>query len=99
MRAFLQQSTAEDRPIFGERSEPATPAAARMIRTRQWKLCLMPRGRHELYDLAKDPHEINNVLADPANAAVIERLKGQLQQHMSEIGDPALKTYFKAAAK
>ena len=75
--------------VFGERGEPNSPAAARMIRTRQWKLCLLPKGARELYNLEKDPNETKNVADDPANAAVIRQLEKQLRAHMEAVDDPA----------
>ena len=75
--------------VFGERNEPMSKGASRMVRTWSWKLCLLPRGAHELYDLAKDPDERFNVYADPANDRVVKELKEQLRKHMDEVGDLA----------
>lgn len=75
--------------VFGERAEPQTPAAARMVRTSRWKLCLLPKGAHELYDLKADPDETRNVYADPANAAVVRELAERLRKHMADVGDRA----------
>ncbi len=41
----------------------------------------------ELYDLNKDPHEMNNVYADPSYADVVTRLKGELKQLKERVGD------------
>lgn len=75
--------------VFGERNEPASKGVARMVRTRTWKLGLLPHGRHELYDLKADPDETRNVVADPANAGVVKELKERLRKHMAEVGDQA----------
>lgn len=74
--------------VFGERGEPKA-GAARMVRTRSWKLCLHPKGALELYDLEKDPDECRNVSSDAANAGVVKELKERLEKHMAEVGDPA----------
>lgn len=74
--------------VFAERGEPTSTGAARMVRTREWKLCLLPRGDHELFDLRKDPDETRNVFADPANAAVVKDLKERMRRHMAAVGDP-----------
>jgi arylsulfatase A-like enzyme len=37
-------------------------------------------GAEELFDLAQDPHELTNLVADPAHRAVAERLRGLWQQ-------------------
>tara|TARA_R110002167_G_scaffold81706_4_gene223480 strand:- start:353 stop:859 length:507 start_codon:yes stop_codon:yes gene_type:complete len=41
----------------------------------------------ELYDLRKDPHEMQNVIADPAYQDVLEKLKGQLKKLKAQTGD------------
>ena len=41
----------------------------------------------ELYDLEADPHELNNVYADPAYADVREELKRALWLRQAELGD------------
>jgi N-acetylglucosamine-6-sulfatase len=50
----------------------------------------------ELYDLSKDPHEMNNLYDDPAYADVVNRLKDQLAAMRDTNGDtdedyPAIK--------
>jgi len=41
----------------------------------------------ELFDLEKDPHEMNNVYDDPAYADVVKRLKAELEKLRRELGD------------
>jgi arylsulfatase A-like enzyme len=48
------------------------------------------RPRYELYDLAKDPHQINNVAGQPAYAAVQASLEKRLMDELSRTGDPRL---------
>ena len=50
-------------------------------------------GRDELYDLQRDPHEMNDVIADPEYADEVARLKARLKQWMAETDDPALRMY------
>jgi N-acetylglucosamine-6-sulfatase len=71
------------------------------IRTRDHKLIyfyglpLDAKGAHkesteahwELYDLSKDPHEMNNLYQDPQYKQVVEELKHQLLAVKDEIGD------------
>ena len=82
--------------VFGERAEPNTPAAARMIRTRQWKLNLLPKGARELFNLENDPDETKNIADDPAHVALIRQMEEQLFHHMESIGDPAIRLLQKA---
>jgi len=52
----------------------------RMIRTEHWKYVHRhPDGPHELFDLAADPDERTNLAADPAQAARIRELRGELE--------------------
>lgn len=41
----------------------------------------------ELYDLRKDPHEMNNVYTDPAYASVVKELKAELLKLKKDNGD------------
>jgi len=42
---------------------------------------------HELYDIAKDPHEVRNLSGDPAHRAVLQRMEAALYARMKAIGD------------
>ncbi len=44
----------------------------------------------ELYDLARDPHELNNIYDDPANAALVKRLKAELERLRRKYGDDTM---------
>jgi len=67
------------------------------IRTKRHKLifyygCAMDGSNQtppgwELYDLKKDPKEVNNVYDDPAYAETVKKLKSQLATRRREIGD------------
>jgi len=41
----------------------------------------------ELFDLEADPHELNNVYADPAYAEVVATLKDEMHRLQAELGD------------
>jgi len=50
-----------------------------MVRTRDWKYVHDPMGdQDELYDLRKDPWELDNRIDDPANRGVIDGLARRL---------------------
>lgn len=85
------------------------------IRTQRYKLIFFyglpldaagarkePTDPHwELYDLEKDPHEMNNVIADEAYEDVVRQLKIQLMEIRDQVGDtdenhPELLDRFKA---
>ncbi|HVR36353.1 MAG TPA: sulfatase, partial [Methylomirabilota bacterium] len=48
------------------------------------------RPREELYDLARDPHQMRNVAADPDYAAVRARLEERLLGELRGTGDPRM---------
>jgi len=61
----------------------------RMVRTRDWKYVHRhPDGPHELFDLAADPGERTNRIADPAAAAMRESLARRLDDWFSVYVDP-----------
>ena len=69
---------------FCEYHDSGSPAY--MWRNREWKLILFAdRPIGELYDLRRDPHEWRNLFADPAHAAVRERMKTELARRLEEI--------------
>ena len=41
----------------------------------------------ELFDLQKDPHELNNVYHDPAYQEIVTALKAELRQRQTAVGD------------
>ncbi|MAY73557.1 MAG: sulfatase [Phycisphaerae bacterium] len=52
------------------------------------ELYCTPPMVEELYDLEADPWQMNNIIADPANADVRNRLAKQLHEYMLETDDP-----------
>lgn len=55
---------------------------------RHFELAFGKRPGEELYDLRKDPDEVNNVADDPAYAAEKARLGAQLLSRLAQAGDP-----------
>jgi uncharacterized sulfatase len=66
----------------------------RMYRTENWKLVrdFLDHSRDELYNLAEDPEESNNLIGNSAPEVqdTIKRLDAKLLQKMRETDDPAL---------
>lgn len=62
-------------------------APLRGWRTEQWKYVEGPAGPEELYDLARDPHERTNLVADPSAAGEREALRTALYEWMAGTGD------------
>ena len=61
----------------------ALPAVAKAF-----ELCFGRRPAEELYDLAADPQQINNVAGQPRHADAQKQLRAKLDQWMRETADP-----------
>ncbi len=61
-----------------QQEHPETVCRSTMIRTSTHKLIRRPNGIDELYDLASDPGEENNLCGDPAYSSI----KNELQERM-----------------
>jgi N-acetylglucosamine-6-sulfatase len=62
----------------------------RCVRTRDWKLITYPgakkRYKDEMYNLAEDPGERNDLIGDPAYAAKEKELRAELKKLEKEVG-------------
>lgn len=67
-----------DRPIFAAQGTPGKNRAV-MLRTPRYKLTRFDDGGGELYDLTRDPDELNNVIDRPEMAPVKADLQRQLE--------------------
>ncbi len=90
--AQMEQNTFNTLP-----DEDAGPTKAWIVANRkdpQWKSyfddAYGKRLRLELFDLKKDPHQMNNVAANPAYRQVLEALRNTLMTELRETGDPRL---------
>ena len=81
---------------------------ARMIRPREWKYAhRYPYGPHELYDLANDPKERINLLADERlfrlsesrKRQLAQELKGQLDEWLARYANPLLDGRYEAVTR
>lgn len=60
----------------------------RMIRTDRWKLIGYPKiARWQLFDLANDPHELNDLSMQPERQAIVKELRAKLVAWQQEHGD------------
>lgn len=53
----------------------------------QMSTFVKPRAPEELYDVAADPQELRNLVADPAYAKVLAQLRGELDRWRGETAD------------
>ena len=65
-----------------------TVANQRMVRTRTHQFTFNSGDPGELYDLQRDPYQLDNVYGDPAYEAVRQDLMGRMDRYMEELGDP-----------
>jgi len=94
LRPILQGSTPDDwrsSMYYHYYEYPAVHMVKRHygIRTERYKLIhfYFDIDAWELYDLKKDPHEVNNVYDDPAYAKVQKRLKEELRALQKQYGE------------
>jgi arylsulfatase A-like enzyme len=60
----------------------------RAVRDERWKLIAYPRlGYLQLFDLANDPHEMRNLIDDPAAATQVPRLLALMKDWQTRSGD------------
>jgi arylsulfatase A-like enzyme len=60
----------------------------RMVRKEDWKLVFDAEGGGQLYNLAKDPVELEDLYDDPATAAVRQEMLEELMTWMLRVQDP-----------
>ena len=98
LRPLAAGGTADwENAVFMQISESQV---GRAVRTPEWKYSVRAHGKNNrtdmdsdtytedfLYDLAKDPHEQNNLIADPAYGAVREEMRALLFKKMAEAGE------------
>jgi uncharacterized sulfatase len=58
---------------------------------REYRLSFGKRPAEELYDIAADPDQVNNLAADPRYAEIRSELAQRLEQHLAERGDPRVR--------
>ena len=62
-----------------------TPSKA-FILDHNWEA--FPRDQEMLFDLIFDPHETNNIAADPTASRILKNMRGRLDGWMRKTGDP-----------
>ena len=55
---------------------------------RYFRLAVEKRPAEELFDLKTDPGSVENVAGRPQYTAALQRLRGELEQHLTATGDP-----------
>ena len=86
-----------DIPLWGiyydktniQEEEPNLVSRAVMVRTKLWKLVIRDKGKEELYDLLKDPTEIDNLIDVEGYEKIILDLKERLLRWFLTTSDNA----------
>jgi arylsulfatase A-like enzyme len=79
-RPLLLQSYRDESPeVVGTNPRVAAPPYQAIVRGR-YKLVLLESGEGELYDLERDPYELENVYGDPAYARARAYLTAKLRR-------------------
>jgi N-sulfoglucosamine sulfohydrolase len=74
---------------FGDCDNGPTKDAVLADRTStSFRHAFAKRPEEELYDLAKDPHQLTNLADDPAHAGLKAKLRAELDAWLKETGDP-----------
>jgi arylsulfatase A-like enzyme len=61
----------------------------RAVRRGRWKLIRYPRiDKTQLFDLEADPHETQDLAADPGHAKMVRELKAAMREQQRLFGDP-----------
>ena len=85
---ILQDPAAPGRDyLVGEDWGHRIPFASRIVWSGRYKYVFNAAGLDELYDRQSDPHEMHNLIRDPAHSAAIDSIRGQLLQHLRATGD------------
>jgi len=82
-----------DRPRIRDSIFAAYRDVQRMVRDDRWKLIWYPKiARWQLFDLQKDPWELQDLSGRPDQRARIAALRSELRQWQGKVGDPIRKT-------
>ncbi|MFH1573346.1 MAG: sulfatase/phosphatase domain-containing protein, partial [Acidobacteriota bacterium] len=60
----------------------------RMVRTRTHQFTFNSGDQGELYDLERDPYQLENVYGNPGYEEVRQDLMNRMDRRMRELGDP-----------
>ena len=93
LKGFIEGKEDIDRPIFAERDRGASGGTGsgqfqRLIRTHEWKYSYNSRGDSQLFHLAADPGETENVISEPSARGAKQRMHSALVGWMQETNDP-----------
>jgi N-sulfoglucosamine sulfohydrolase len=80
----------EMRRVYKEHMNALSPDYRRAMTAAQLLFFAPEKPEEELYDLAADPHEINNLARDPKHRATLLRMRAAVEKWMKETNDLGL---------
>ncbi len=96
LRGLAREIHPETYAYWHRQDHPGELPIQRMVRTERWKLIYYSHlPRWQLFDLETDPHELNDLSADPRQQAVFEELRGKLEAWFA----PRMKQHREIAAR
>jgi choline-sulfatase len=90
LRDCIEDRAGQGRPaIFSEwNPHNLRPGSLRMVRTDRYKYVWYPEGDDSLYDLDKDPHELRDLIGEPACREIVSRHRQLLAEWLRDTEDP-----------
>lgn len=83
---YIRRYTESDKPVLPNCDDSPSKT---LWMEHGWKN--RPVAREQLYDLVFDPHEANNLAADPDHAEVLDEMRERLDRWMERTNDPLRK--------
>jgi len=68
----------QDKPVVGEYLAECVAAPSLMLRQGQYKFIHCPTDPDQLYDLERDPNELNNLAEDATSGAIVANLRREV---------------------
>jgi arylsulfatase A-like enzyme len=79
--------------VYMARHHHPFPCEQRFVRTERYKYAFNALDTDELYDLARDPDEMVNLIDEPEYADIVKDMQDRMWNHIRELRDPIAGTF------